>query len=461
MKKGIRFYFTFWFVKFVMKVMKLLGRRATHLPGVIAYKLCPDILSRIGMPNKVIAITGTNGKTTTANMISDFLKSKNISYMHNNYGSNTVHGVIASFISFCDWKGNIDRQFGIIEVDERSSYRIYKDLTPDYLVVTNLFRDSSKRNAHAEYIFDIIDDATPDRTKMILNADDLISARLKPNSERVYYSIDLLENEEEIRDSRIKDIENCPICNHKLIPDFIRYNHIGRYRCDNCGFESPKADYVIHRGNLEEKWAVITHKEKDYKFNLQNTNIVDLYNLLSAVVTLSENGFSMEELESDFQGVEVVKSRYNDVMIGDRRLVYMMAKAINPISASRTFDYIRKQEGNIAIIFGNSKYTIGYTNSENTAWLYDLDFKYLLGDNIMQFITCGKRHKDQEVALLLSGIDRKKIIDVDGWDGIEEKIDYDNIDTIFLLNDIDTLDITQKVKNKIEEKLQRRINYEN
>ena len=190
MKKGFRFYLTLWLVKLTTKIMKLLGRKATHLPGVLAYRLCPDILSRIGMPNKTIAITGTNGKTTTANMISDFLKSKNISYMHNNYGSNTVHGVIASFISFCNLKGNVDREFGIIEIDERSSYRIYKDFTPDILVVTNLFRDSSKRNAHAEYIFDIIDDATPDSTKLILNSDDLISSRLKPNSDRRFYSID-------------------------------------------------------------------------------------------------------------------------------------------------------------------------------------------------------------------------------------------------------------------------------
>ena len=461
MKKGFRFYLTLWLVKLTTKIMKLLGRKATHLPGVLAYRLCPDILSRIGMPNKTIAITGTNGKTTTANMISDFLKSKNISYMHNNYGSNTVHGVIASFISFCNLKGNVDREFGIIEIDERSSYRIYKDFTPDILVVTNLFRDSSKRNAHAEYIFDIIDDATPDSTKLILNSDDLISSRLKPNSDRRFYSIDLLSGEKEIRDSRIKDIENCPICNHRLVPEFIRYNHIGRYHCENCGFESPKADYIIHKADLIDKTAEVTHGNKTYSFKLQSSNIVDLYNFLSAIVALSEVGFSMEELEKDFHGVEVVKSRYNDQIIGDKRFVYMMAKAINPISASRTFDYIRKQEGNIAIIFGNSKHSIGYMNSENTAWLYDLDFNYLLGDNIKQFITCGKRHKDQEVALLLSGIDKSKIIDIDGWDGIEDVIDYENIDTIFLLNDIDTLDLTGKVKSKIEEKLKQRIRNEN
>lgn len=453
MKKGIRFYFTLWLVKLTTKIMKLMGRKATHLPGVLAYKLCPDILGRIGMPKTTIAITGTNGKTTTANMISDFLKSKNISYMHNNYGSNTVHGVIASFISFCNLKGNVDRDFGIIEIDERSSYRIYKDFTPDWLVVTNLFRDSSKRNAHAEYIFDIIEDATPSSTKLILNADDLISSRLKANSSRKFYSIDLLEGEEEIRDSRIKDIENCPICNHRLVPEFIRYNHIGRYYCDNCGFENPKAEYIIHKANLENKTAEVTFNAKSYNFGLQSSNIVDLYNMLAAISVLSENGFSMEELATDFNKIQVISSRFEETIIGDKKIFYMLAKAINPISSSRSFDFIRKQTGNIAIVLGNNELSPNNTNSENISWFYDLDFNYLNRDNIKQIITCGKRNKDQIVVLLLTGIERNKIVDAEDYDEIENLIDYENIDTIFILTDLDTVNITRKVKSSIEERL--------
>lgn len=453
MKKGIRFYFTLWLVKLTIKIMKLLGRKATHFPGVLAYKLCPDILGRMGMPKTTIAVTGTNGKTTTANMISDFLKSKNISYMHNNYGSNTVHGVIASFINFCNLKGDIDKEFGVIEVDERSSYRIYKNFTPDYLVVTNLSRDSIKRNAHAEYIFNIINDATPNETKLILNADDLISARLKPNSDRKYYSIDLLEGEEEIRDSRIKDIENCPECDHKLTPVFIRYNHIGRYICENCGFESPKPDYLINSANLLSKTAQINFKEKNYQFELQSSNIIDLYNMLAAVSVLSEVGFSMEELSRDFKKIQVISSRFDETIIGNKRVIYMLAKAINPISSSRSFDFIRKQPGNIAVVLGNNELSHNNTNSENISWFYDLDFNYLKSDNIKQLIACGKRHKDQVVALLLTGIEKEKIIDVDGFQGIEDLIDYDSIDTIFILNDLDTIEITSKIRANIEERL--------
>lgn len=454
MKKSIPFYLTVWVIKVMMKLMKLLGRRGTYLPGVIALKMCPSLMSMMKLPKKIVCITGTNGKTTCANMISDFLTSENISYMHNKYGSNTVEGIAASLIQFSNLRGDVNYDYGIIEVDERSSYRVYKHMTPDFLVVTNLFRDSSKRNAHADYIFDIIEDALPDSTKLILNADDLISSALKKNSHRVFYSMDLLSGEREIRDSRIKDIENCPICNHRLEPEFIRYNHIGRYHCSNCSFKSPDAQYVLKDINLEKEEAYIEYNGQLRTFHLQSKNIVDIYNLLTSITTLHELGFSMEELSSKFKNIEVVKSRYNDRMINGTRLVYMMAKAINPISASRTFDYIRKQKGKITIVFGNSKFDIGYMNSENTAWLYDLDFKYLLEtDEVVQYITCGKRYKDFEVALLLSGVPKEKITSVPGWDQVSNVVDYDNVDTIFVLNDIDTLDFTGKVLKEIEGKL--------
>ena len=47
----------------------------------------------------------------------------------------------------------------VLEVDERSSIKVYSYITPTYLVCTNLFRDSIKRNAHPEFIFNIINGA--------------------------------------------------------------------------------------------------------------------------------------------------------------------------------------------------------------------------------------------------------------------------------------------------------------
>ena len=43
---------------------KLVGK-GSSLPGKLALKVCPDILRRVQLPPQVIAVTGSNGKTST------------------------------------------------------------------------------------------------------------------------------------------------------------------------------------------------------------------------------------------------------------------------------------------------------------------------------------------------------------------------------------------------------------
>ena len=40
-------------------------------PGTLALKLCPDFLKYVGRPKTIIAVTGTNGKTTVSNLLAD------------------------------------------------------------------------------------------------------------------------------------------------------------------------------------------------------------------------------------------------------------------------------------------------------------------------------------------------------------------------------------------------------
>jgi UDP-N-acetylmuramoylalanine-D-glutamate ligase len=156
------------------------GRNATLFPGILATRLCPDFLSHIGKPERIIAVTGTNGKTTVCNLIDDILESCGIRVLDNRLGSNVEAGVITSLISGSTIFGRSKYQTAVFEIDERSSRRIYPHVRPDFIVITNLFRDSIMRNAHPEYIADIISSSVPASSKLILNGDDLISAASRP-----------------------------------------------------------------------------------------------------------------------------------------------------------------------------------------------------------------------------------------------------------------------------------------
>ena len=59
------------------KILNIIGKplgKATNLPGEIALKICPDLFGRFRFDGKILAVTGSNGKTTTANAVAHILR---------------------------------------------------------------------------------------------------------------------------------------------------------------------------------------------------------------------------------------------------------------------------------------------------------------------------------------------------------------------------------------------------
>ena len=99
MKRNLRFYFALFFAKGTALVLKLIGRKGTSMPGSWAIILCPDFLGRMPRPQRVIGITGTNGKTTVANLVEDALAHCGYDFVCNRSGTNVATGVASSLIA--------------------------------------------------------------------------------------------------------------------------------------------------------------------------------------------------------------------------------------------------------------------------------------------------------------------------------------------------------------------------
>ena len=166
---SLRYHLAVIAAKCSAKLIRMLGRNASHNPGVVALKICPKILALAPKAPLVICVTGTNGKTTVSNLLTDALLADGRKVVSNRTGSNIVPGCTTNLINSLNWMGKCRVDAAVYEVDERASRLILPYLKPDYLVVTNLFRDSLKRNAHPDYIFSVINTYCPDTTKLILN----------------------------------------------------------------------------------------------------------------------------------------------------------------------------------------------------------------------------------------------------------------------------------------------------
>lgn len=404
--KKILFYIALWAAKATTFAMKILGRNASYLPGKIALKISKDFLGHLTPPKTVIAVTGTNGKTTVSNLVTSVLEKNGYQVTNNSLGSNVQAGIASALLQDSTLTGKAKKEIAVLEVDERSSLLIYPYIKPDYLLCNNIMRDSLSRNAHTEFISFIINKALPGSTKVILNADDLICATLAPNnSDRVYFGLDV-EKVNEQGPLYLQDIVYCPHCGGVLESEYIRYNHIGRMHCTNCSFCSPTPDYVISDVNRDEHTFTITHNGESRVYNLINDNVVNLYNFCGLVALLSELGLSYEQIATGFDKSKIVKTRFDQVQSGDLSITMQLSKGENPTASARCFSYVSKCPGNdkAIIVVGDN-----FMDSENPCWLFDSNYSYLQDPSINQIIFSGPRCKDQYLRAQLADVPTDKI----------------------------------------------------
>lgn len=454
MKKGIKFYFAFYLAKISVIALKIIRRDATQFPGKLAITLCPNFLEQIEKPKTIIAVTGTNGKTTVCNMIEDCLRENGYDFIDNQLGSNTNSGIASTFIKGAKLSGKQKKDMAVFEIDERSSIRVYPYVKPTYLICTNLFRDSLMRNAHTEFISNMLSANIPKETKLILNGDDLIVSNLSPENERIYFGIDRLETDTDKCENIARDIIVCPKCDSKLEYDFVRYNHIGRAHCSKCDFKSPTIDYEITKLDLENKKIIIKHEEQLEEYDLINNNIINVYNMLATITVLKELGLNKEKINPVLKKQKIVDTRYSKEEVNGIEVITQLSKGMNPIACSRAFDYVRKESGNKAVFILLDDLHEAASGSENIAWHYDTDYEFLNDNSIKQILTAGARYLDTKVRFQMADIDMKKVICQRDEISLVEKLDLENIDKVFILHDLYSIELKNEIKDKVIKKIE-------
>lgn len=461
-KSSFKFYIALYMSKFTKNVLHFLSKftklNGSHFPGNLAIKICPDFLSMVAKPKTIIAVTGTNGKTTTSNLIIDSLERSGYKVLNNRIGSNILGGVTTTLFNGVSLGNKSKYDIAVLEVDEKSTPKIFKHVTPTYLVVTNLFRDSLKRNAHSEYIFDLINNVIPDSTTLILNADDLISNKMKAenSNKKVFFGISELDSDTKESINIVNDARICPICYSKLKYNFVRYHHIGQAYCENCNYKSPEANYLVTKVDYANNKISVSYDNKEIEYKMISDSIFNIYNQIATITVLKELGIKDEEIQNNFNDMEITKDRVKIDEIGNYKIINHLAKGQNPIACSIVFKYIKERKGSKEIILLLEDYHDNKESSENTAWFYDCDFEFLNDDSIKKIIVPGVIAKDIALRLLLAGIDKDKIVVLNDEHQVAQNLSYDENNEIIILYDmyqraaVET--INTEIRNKIENK---------
>ena len=140
-------------------------------------KIDPELLSDLaGLVDRSVVITGTNGKTTTSNLIADAVAASGATVVCNRAGNNMEPGVVGALL---EARGGLKhtssgKRVGVFECDELYTVRVLPKLKPTYFVLLNLFRDQLDRYGEIDHTQDVIAHALElsPATTLIYNADD-------------------------------------------------------------------------------------------------------------------------------------------------------------------------------------------------------------------------------------------------------------------------------------------------
>ena len=223
---------------------RALGRGGgTALPGVVAEKVDPRLVERLAaqLGHGYIVVTGTNGKTTTARMLSSVAAKAGYLPLHNRSGSNLMRGVATALLESAGLLGRLsqaEQRLGVFEVDEATLPEAVRALKPRVLLFTNLFRDQLDRYGEVDSIaarWRSTLEAAPESTIVVLNADDPSVAALSESAVARSSSTASTTGRRSRRVEHAADSRWCAGCGSEYSYDVLFYGHVGHWRCPGCG----------------------------------------------------------------------------------------------------------------------------------------------------------------------------------------------------------------------------------
>ncbi|MCZ8516709.1 MurT ligase domain-containing protein [Paenibacillus filicis] len=381
---------------------RMLGKQGTSLPGHLALRLCPHLLSALsGKIKDTVLVTGTNGKTTTSSILASIFIQAGRTVIHNREGANLMSGITTCLMQQTNAFGALNQEsMAILEVDEGSLYNVLQHIRPQAILITNFFRDQLDRYGEIDRLVEQVAEAIePMDTTLFINGDDPLAVRLsrlrKPS---VFYG---LKNgaysfpRQGMRESRF-----CPVCGNPLTYEWEHYGQLGHFQCD-CGFSRPPVDYEVEKIENEDALRIVLHG-KPFDTPLQGA--YNAYNVAAAVACAKQFGLDDAMISGGISSYRSDNGRMQRFSIGG--IPYKLNLAKNPQGVNSTLAaYLQTKEPKQFILVLDDRDADGH----DVSWIWDADYELLQRSDIERIYCAGRRAHDMALRLYYTGIARDRI----------------------------------------------------
>ena len=439
----------------------LLHRSGGNIPGAVALRVNPNLLASFASlfaQGGSIVVTGTNGKTTTTNLLADCLAASGRPVVTNRAGNNMEGGITAAAMEGRRTLTRAQRAageaIGCFECDELYTVRVLPKLRPRYLVLLNLFRDQLDRYGEIDHTQDVIARAlelSPETT-LIFNADDPLCASIarRVSNPTIAFGLDEPTGTES---DKVSDSRFCAVCNAPLDYAYVQYGQLGKYRCPACGWERPALSVAVRGISLSDRGytfrieqgpaataepavatdpvagaepAVATEpaagEKKDNSYGSHQASaspaasvapapaaqplpvhtayrgLYMVYNITAAFTAARLMGAPEAEFPRVLAAYKPARGRMQTFTVGGRPVLANLAK--NPVGFDRMLQLVKNSAGRACAFYINDNDADGH----DISWLWDADFECLAGIPGLQVFAGGTRANDLQVRLKYAGV---------------------------------------------------------
>ncbi len=355
--------------KTALVILRLLNRRGAALPGLIVERIFPNFLSTSlhHLPQGVIIVTGTNGKTTSTKMLTHVLRAR-YRVLTNPTGSNFVRGIVASIIQHAKWSGKLPYDIGVFELDEAYAAQFVKLYKPRGVVVLNVMRDQMDRFGEIDHTARLLMSVVKNATDfVVLNSDDPRVADMANHTKASPYFFgvdaslrDVFRNDDELHEEQVMSEKQHPVS--AKLKRFTDAN-VATIEVSGETIETP----LLAKGT----------------YNAQNATAVCL------VASLLE--IHVEDITTRISEVAPAFGRGEAILVGQKRVVLQLVK--NPGGFRHALLSGARINQSATMIAINDDYADG----RDVSWLWDVAFdnKGVKGE----IITSGVRAADMALRL--------------------------------------------------------------
>ncbi len=414
----------------VCKLAAFVGRligKGSSKPGALALKICPNIISQLRLPDTIVAVTGSNGKTSTVELAVKILRESGMKICWNREGSNQTEGIATMLICNSSLSGRVNADAVVMESDERYARLTFKFLKPTHFMILNILRDQMTRNGHPEFICGKIAEAVTPDMKIIVNADDPMSLLAAKGAELVGFGVEksaAIDGKLGVYDDGVY----CPACGGKMTYSYRVSGEMGDFCCADCGLARIPAKYSMTA--FDEAQGILTVSDgEEHSMKCGINSLYHAYNMLAAFALCRELGVDAKQIEKSISDYFLTNGRVRCWEQNSRKLVLLTSKHENSTSYDYSLEYAARVGGDVLVIVDavSRKYFTG-----ETSWLWDINFDSLVSDEVGKVYIAGKYVWDIAQRLEYTKIPAEKLIVLEELDGIKTVLE-DSRDDLYIV----------------------------